>query len=311
MFRARGLIGALLALSSVLAPACDPSDIDRLPVVTTMSRCRGEGRFARSTTMVVRCTRSRWRDVVPADLARGAAAATRPAQPGRVRVMVAGDSFAMSLVPGLRRSGDATGTIDVISGGLVGCGVGRGGRNRGIGLDREWPPECRLRDPYLRALIRIGRPNLVVVAGGMWDVTDRQLPGDPTWRSVGDPTYDLFMVGEIIQLVDLLRSEGVRVAWATAPHWNPVHVPTLFMGPPPYPEADPARTDRLNELLRLALVHRPEVAVIDLAARVQSLPGGEFGPGMRNDGVHLTDAGSDQIAAWLGPELVAAATRSG
>ncbi len=50
--------------------------------------------------------------------------------------------------------------------------------------------------------------------------------------------------------------------------------------------------------------------ILDIAAWMQAQPGGELAPSLRVDGVHFTEASTDTVAAWLGPQLLAAAGRS-
>ena len=71
------------------------------------------------------------------------------------------------------------------------------------------------------------------------------------------------------------------------------------------PESDPARTDRLNQILLEAVSLRPGVAyVLDLAAWQAAQPGGDINVEVRPDGLHFTDAYSRVIADWLGPEAL-------
>jgi len=242
--------------------------------------------------------------------APGATTTTAPPPPPVARVMVAGDSFAMSVVPGLQRWGEQTGRAAVLNRTIVGCGFGRGGWNRGISLEREWPPECQLRDATITAALDEFDPEVVVVAGGMWDVTDRRLPRDNRWRTIGDSTYDAYLTNELLVFVDLLSSRGATVVWLNAPHWNPEYFRNMYMGPPPYEEAEPERTDRFNALLASTLGQRPAVIQLDLAAWMRALPGGEFGAGVRMDGVHLTSQTSDQTADWMAAQVVRAAELS-
>jgi len=83
------------------------------------------------------------------------------------------------------------------------------------------------------------------------------------------------------------------------------------MVPPPerpFPASDPARMDRLNQLIAEVAAERPAVVrVIDVAGHLRSLPGGELDPRLRPDGVHLTEDASEEIVGWLGPEVVAGA----
>jgi hypothetical protein len=70
------------------------------------------------------------------------------------------------------------------------------------------------------------------------------------------------------------------------------------------PESDPARVDRLNELIRDAASRRPDVTVVvDLQSWLAGQPGGELDAAKRKDGLHFQDEYVPTIAAWLGPEL--------
>jgi hypothetical protein len=100
------------------------------------------------------------------------------------------------------------------------------------------------------------------------------------------------------------------VVWLLAPH---IEVGRNEEPPPdpPYPESDPARMDHLNEIIERVAGERDGVAVVDLARYLQRLPGGEMDPAMRPDGVHFTPATAVEVAAWLGPELLAAVAAEG
>ncbi|MFN8050138.1 MAG: SGNH/GDSL hydrolase family protein [Acidimicrobiales bacterium] len=231
-----------------------------------------------------------------------------PLQPGQqpLRVLVVGDSFALSAGLGLDHYGTSSGQLKVLNAALVGCGFGRGGRNRGIGLDRAWSPECAANEARLTSLIGTFHPDVVLCAGGMWDVTDRQLAGSRTWTHIGVPAYDWYLALELQHFTRVMQQQGARVVWTTAPTWNPRYDPANFMGKPPYLEAKPGRSDRYNVVLSSAVGRMPNVSVLDLAGYMRSRPGGEFSPDLRVDGVHFTNEGTDRVAnAYLGPWVVA------
>ena len=234
------------------------------------------------------------------------AAATGETQaPPPVRVMIVGDSFALSVGLGLEHWATSSGEIGTLNTGLVGCGFGRGGMNRGIGLEREWPDECKAREATLQKQLELFQPDVVLCAGGMWDVTDRKLEGSSTWTHIGEPAYDDYLAGEFRHLSDVLGQNGATVVWATAPHFDPQYNPQSYMGKPPYPEAQKGRSDRYNEVLVKALGGRSGTRIIDLAKWMREFPGGEFSPNLRIDGVHFTEQSTDTVASeFLGPQLV-------
>lgn len=236
------------------------------------------------------------------------APAVQPLEPGRqpLKVMVVGDSFGWSVYAGLDAFGRSSGQMVVHDATVVGCPFGRGGRNRGAGIDRPWPPECRDQDARLGALVASVDPDVVVLAGAMWDVADRLLPGARRWTHVGEPGYDWYLAVELQHLTRLLGSGGAKVVWTTSPGWRPRYDPKNFMGRPPYSEAQPARSARFNWVLRRAVATMPGVSILDLALWMRAFPGGEFAPALRPDGAHFTIESSERVAGeWLGPWVIA------
>ncbi|HEX6423462.1 MAG TPA: hypothetical protein VFZ79_08285, partial [Acidimicrobiales bacterium] len=244
---------------------------------------------------------------------------TDPANiPAHTRLGVAfGDSTMLRTGLGLSEWGRSTEDLWLAGriGDMLGCGVGRGGERRTRGQPMEAPPGCDdwpeiIADevPALRATY--GRLEFAVVQTGPWDVADRRLDGDDTWRAPGDPVLDEYLHDEMSLATNLLREQGLVVVWLLAPH---IEVGRNEEPPPdpPYPESDPARMDRLNEIIERVASEREGVAVVDLAGYVQSLPGGEMDPALRPDGVHFTPETAAEVAAWLGPELLAAVAGEG
>lgn len=231
-------------------------------------------------------------------------AVTLPPPP--VRVMIVGDSFAFAIGPGLTDYALETGQMAVLNRGIVGCSYGRGGRGRGIGLDREWLPECRAREAELVTQLTEFAPDVVLMAGGMWDIADRKPEGFDEWTHIGEPEYDAYLMGEIQHLTDTLSAKGATVVWTTAPTFDPQYDPSTYMGRPPYSEAEPGRSKAFNDVLAVALMSRPGAKLLDLAGWMQSFPGGEFSENLRVDGVHFTMESTKTVAnQFLGPELVA------
>jgi hypothetical protein len=226
-----------------------------------------------------------------------------------LKVMVVGDSFAESIVTGLQKWGLLTGTMSVMNQTIVGCPFGRGGRNRGININRKPPPACDQRDERLSGAVAEFDPDVVLLAGGLWDVTARRPPGFDSWTHIGEDDYDWYLTGELSNLVDVTSSGGARVLWANSPYWDPVPGSVIFMGKPPYVESDRARVDRFNEILASVVDPRPEADVLDLAGWLRAQPGGELDRSLRPDGVHFSELTTGTLAGWLGPQLLAAGGR--
>ncbi|MCC6226266.1 MAG: acyltransferase [Microthrixaceae bacterium] len=295
------VVGAsALLMLTVLLPEPDPSRVTALETTDAAS----VSDLAESNRLVTAGGSDNGLDV-STTTTFGSPVATAPAPPPPVRIMVIGDSFAMSLVPGMRDLAEVRSDFGFLNAALVGCGFGRGGRNRGIGLDVAYSKECRQRDTWLLGALGYYRPDVVVAAGGMWDTTDRKPQGFGSWTHIGDPEYDAFLAAEIRHIADLVQGGGAGLVWLNAPNWNPVYTPANFMGRGPYPEADPARSVRYNEVLTATLAGRSRTQLLDLRGFLQSLPGGDLAPDVRADGVHLTQAGTRTVAQWLVPQLIA------
>ena len=127
----------------------------------------------------------------------------------------------------------------------------------------------------------------VVVAMGHKDLSDRQVDGD-TWRHFGDPVFDDWWRGQADDLASILAAEGVPVLWSTAPVAHIGRPEDPSRAPASYPDNDPARVARMNDLLTDVVSEQDGMSVVDVAAWLAAIPGGETDPGMRADGVHWT-----------------------
>jgi peptidoglycan/LPS O-acetylase OafA/YrhL len=192
----------------------------------------------------------------------------------------------------------------------LGCAIGRGGEVEYEGETYEQGDNCAW-DESLPGLIdrardRYGHVDLAVVQTGPWDVANRRVDvdgdGDEEWAHIGQRDYDAWLRDELDAANDLLVDAGLTVLWLTAP---PIQTGGAQVPPPdePYPESDPDRMDRLNEIIRDLADAREGVAVVDLAGYLASLPAGEDAR-LRPDGVHFDVETTGEVARWLGPELL-------
>ena len=213
----------------------------------------------------------------------------------KMRVLVSGDSAALTMGDGLQKFAAKGNDMVVADAGKLGCSIGRGGLIRYLGESRatydycDWEAELNNELPTIR-------PHVIVALWGTWDIVDRQMPNDPTWRAIGDPTYDAFLRAEMTKYLDLATSHGATVVWLTHPH---IEAGTGGAKPGPFPENDPERIDRLNQMIREVAAGRPRVTVLDLAAHMASMPGGEINLTDRPDGIHWTAASSLALAPWI------------
>jgi peptidoglycan/LPS O-acetylase OafA/YrhL len=230
------------------------------------------------------------------------------------RVAFYGDSTALFLGLGFQYYMDnKKGLIRTRSGvAEPGCGLARLGIYRCRGRELTRPNHCKERDVAWKEAIKRGRPDLTVAFEGPWDVCDRKLPGDDQWRAPGDPILDGYLRKELLSASDILLSDGAMVIWLTHPD---IEQRELGGKVPekPFPESNPARMDRLNELIQELEKLRPgRLKVVDLAKHMRDLPGGELDPTYRPDGTHFTLAGALRISGnWLGAEILRVYRESG
>ncbi|MEO2167157.1 MAG: SGNH hydrolase domain-containing protein [bacterium] len=226
---------------------------------------------------------------------------------GVARIGVYGDSTAAALNVGLQfwldRRGNGRARMGLAE---LGCGLLRKGVYRFRGSDHARPEHCRERTSAWRASITRDQPDIALVLYGTWEVCDRKLPGENVWRHPGDPILDEELRKEMLDAVDMLSAKGALVVWLT----HPVNeVRDLGSGDAPatsYPESDPLRMARLNDLIRELPESRPEkVQILDLAAYMRTLPGGELDKDYRPDGIHYSPEGTLRLAHdWLEAETV-------
>lgn len=213
-------------------------------------------------------------------------------------ILVVGDSISYALGYGLvdwaQNEPDEVGVAA-----WFGCPIARGGRFRVYRDTNVFADSCEWATEYPR-FIAEAKPDVVLLSSSVWQVVDRQLPGDSTYRHMGDDLLDRYVLSEFLSAVDVLAAGGATVAILTGPYIESGREKG-FTG---LPESDHARMDRFNEIL--AEVHRlrPDVTeLIDLQAYLDAEDDGGLSPSSRPDGIHFSDAMSRRIGDWLGPQL--------
>ena len=225
-----------------------------------------------------------------ADAERSTAMKSPPARPGSgaVRVLLLGDSVAVSLFPGLARA--AGGELEVSIGVKVGC---EGDRPA---------PDC---PPSWPVQVAQQQPDLVLIAEtGFWSLVPKKVGASVI--SMETPEWDEQWTRERAVLVDeLLRAGAGHVVFTTLPCFPPEWWRR-------YPRVAPRIVARANSNLAAIATRRPaHVTLLDLAGFV--CPGGRFSPGigavaqLRVDGLHYSDEGSDLVGRWLAPRIASLA----
>jgi peptidoglycan/LPS O-acetylase OafA/YrhL len=162
--------------------------------------------------------------------------------------------------------------------------------------------ECVGFGPRLPGLLEAADADAVLVVPGVGDLAEREI--DQQWRHLGDPVYDEWVADQLGDLADELSAAGVPVLWATSPHVRLTPGGVLEGYWSDLADNDPARVDRLNDIIRRVASRHDDATVVDLQSWAQRLPGGEFGPANRAEGRGLTEAGAVRAAAWLAPQVL-------
>ena len=110
------------------------------------------------------------------------------------------------------------------------------------------------------------------------------------------------------QAVGALKGTGATIVLTTAPYYS---VPEAPNGQP-WPESDPARVKRYNEIIReVAAANSPQVKVLDVHGFVN--PTGTVTQQINGtniwmaDGIHLNPDGAWIVSSWLLPRVAALA----
>ncbi len=222
-----------------------------------------------------------------------------------VRVLVAGDAMADDLAGGLVRWAEAYDTLGVQVATLPVCGTARLGDRLDTVGPGPVPDSCNAWEEKYGLALMDHYPGVVLVSVGLWDLTDRALPGWGGYRSPGDPDFDTYLRDEMGRAADALHATGARVLWLTVPPVIPVAPADPAAAPAAVTvAADPARAARVNELIREMAATRDFVDVVDLAAFAAAPEGLGGVEGGLLPAARLSVPGADAVAQWLAPGLV-------
>jgi peptidoglycan/LPS O-acetylase OafA/YrhL len=224
------------------------------------------------------------------------------------RILVVGDSVAVQIAEELKSwAREHPGQVVVFSDAHIGCVIGRYGEKIAPGeapgevgdVCSAWndpvDPEQAVLPTVVSwpTIVDVFQPTIVVGHITPWDVTDRLVPslGD-VWTHVGNPDFDAYIQSEYRLASEVLGARGATVYWLEGAHLNK----------PVVPQNDPARIDRLNRLVREATADLDHVRFLDYPAFIGGV-GTDREVIMRDDGVHLSQRGLDEIVPWLLTEV--------
>ncbi len=223
-----------------------------------------------------------------------------PVEPGKLRVLVIGDSVAFTQVYGAVPSG-----ASLIPGAHIGCGLVPYTRKLTDDLI-AWdgaPGECAgTSEDWAYAVTQ--QPDVIVLVAGAWEVYDRKI-GDRTYR-VGTPAYDRLITTHLEDVRAFFRARtDVPLVIEDVPCMRP---PDLGLGAAKGARADDARVAWVNGVFRrFAAAHPHDVSM--LAVSQYACPGGHprdtvDGVTLRPDGAHYDPKATTALWNWMVPRLL-------
>jgi peptidoglycan/LPS O-acetylase OafA/YrhL len=281
------IAGSVVALGALVVGAVAPTPaVTFAPAVSPESVLASARRVVKSPVTDLVTTRA----THPARTA----STSHPVQ----RVFVVGDSVALTLGRGIERWG-ASHHVWVLNDGVIGCPLLDGVEVRGYwGTETRGPDPCQTRRTW-PTLLRLFKPDVVVVLYGAWDVYDASFDQGKTWVSPGQAAWDRYYTAQVADAARRLQTTGARVLWLAPPCFAANH------GAPDANAAwyDPARVEVLRSIAR-AVAARNGMTVSDVVHDT----GCPVNFAMRPDGVHYSDPGADATLARLGPVIAGMAT---
>jgi peptidoglycan/LPS O-acetylase OafA/YrhL len=224
-----------------------------------------------------------------------------PPPPGATRVLVAGDSIAVTLgFDAVRPSQRKQIWLKGVA--RVGCGLLTGTPLSG-GVTGQSQDECRDWPAQYRKGVKAYDPQVSMLLIGGWEVFDRKLHGQIL--RVGTAPMEAELRTKLDEAKRILTADGARFVLLTTPCFSPTTRELGEFGEAA--RADPARVEWLNDVWRRWAADHPDVTLLDLDAH--ACPGGKYaaridGVSMRTDGVHFTLPGARLLWKWLGPAVL-------
>ncbi len=225
-----------------------------------------------------------------------------------VRVLMVGDSTALTLDIGLNEYAVRDYDVQPFNGGILGCGITTGAEYQEKGVDAPMAVQCRGAPPRLqwpalwKADIAKDRPNVVMILAGRWEVSNRTYDGH--WTNIENPTYAAYVRRELHQAVQVAGSGGAKVVLMTAPCYDTGEQPDGQS----WPEDSRTRLDIYNGIVRQVVASMPGTSLLNFNA--MACPGGQYEEFMDGrqvrlgDGIHFTFTGGNIFAPKIWPFVV-------
>ncbi|MGP0003472.1 MAG: acyltransferase family protein [Acidimicrobiales bacterium] len=186
-----------------------------------------------------------------------------------VRVMLVGDSIALTLAYGIASDAQQFGVL-FSSRALIGCSFGVKGLGEwsGQGYLPQYAP-CLTQFATWRKQEAAFHPQALVVLMGYWDCFDREWNGRDV--HIGEPAFDAYLFSRMELFVRTDGAGGIPIVLLTVPYVDPAP----FANGSPAPAASPQRHSLINQMLaRLAATFPNQVHLVDTDSYVS--PGDHF-----------------------------------
>ena len=220
-----------------------------------------------------------------------------------VRLLILGDSIALTLGMGLSVRSQARYGVAVSDHGSIGCDLDPGLQVFIAGAAGPATQGCALWRGLWPFMAAQDKPQVVALGLGRWEVADHLLDGQ--WVHIGEPAWDQHLTANLRSAVAIFHSFGARVVLFTMPYVDPSDRQPDGM---PWSENEPARARAYDVLVwQVARADPHEVSVIDLNRMLSR--NGVYTASLDGvhvrwpDGVHISAAGGQLLQREILPVI--------
>jgi hypothetical protein len=220
-----------------------------------------------------------------------------------MRLLVLGDSIAMTLGMGLSVDAQQEYGVTVTDDATVGCDLDPQLEVVTSGAVGPATPGCDNWRGLWPFVIAGERPQVVALGLGRWEVADHLLDGH--WVHIGEPSWNQHLTADLQSAIAILHSFGAKVVLFTMPYVDPTDRQPDGL---PWSENTPSRVRAYDALLRqVAATHPGVVSVLDLNKMLS--PGGAYtasvsGVDVRSsDGIHVSVDGGELLQRQILPAV--------
>jgi hypothetical protein len=220
-----------------------------------------------------------------------------------VRLLVLGDSIAMTLGMGLSVHAQQQYGVSVTDEATVGCDLDPQLQVITSGTVGPATPGCDNWRGLWPFVVAGQRPQVVALGLGRWEIADHLLDGH--WVHIGEPAWNDHLTSDLQSAITILHSFGAKVVLLTMPYIDPNNRQPDGQ---PWPENTPARVREFNALLqRVAQGHPGVVSILNLNRMLS--PRGVYtasvsGVAVRTtDGIHVSVDGGELLQRQILPAV--------